>query len=67
MIGKAQRVRTLFVQEAPTKDVGMVINEKLDELSSLADIDVIDIKYTSALDENGYGWHSALIIYKGSE
>jgi hypothetical protein len=67
MMGSANRVRTLFVQEAPTKDVGMVINEKLEELSSIANIDVIDIKYTSALDENGYGWHSALIIYKGAE
>lgn len=67
MLGSANQVRTVFVQEKPDKNLGMVINDMLDELSSLAYIDVIDIKYASANDENGYGWHSALIIYKGAE
>ncbi|WP_036717924.1 sporulation protein Cse60 [Paenibacillus harenae] len=67
MYGSAKRVRTLFVQEKPDKNLSMVINEMLEELASISDVDVIDIKYASANDENGYGWHSALIIYKGSE
>lgn len=64
MYGNANQVRTLFVQEKPDRDLGMVINDKLEEISGIADFDVLDIKYASANDENGYGWHSALIIYK---
>ena len=64
MYGNANQVRTLFVQEKDDKNLGMVINEALEEMSSIADVDVIDIKYTTANNEDGYGWHSALIIYK---
>lgn len=67
MMGSANQVRTLFVQESRIKDLGMMINEKLEELASIAHVDVIDIKYASANDEDGLGWHSALIIYKGAE
>jgi len=66
MYGSASKVRTLFVQEKRDKDLGMVINEALEEMSSIADVDVIDIKYTTSI-EDGYGWPTALIIYKQYE
>ncbi|WP_336774230.1 hypothetical protein [Paenibacillus sp. MMO-58] len=65
-MGNASNIRTIFVQEKPSADLGTVINEQLEELSGIADIEIIDIKFTSFSDEDGVGWHAALIIYKGS-
>lgn len=62
MIGKASEIKTYFAQENSNQNIGQVVNELFD--GHLKDADIIDIKYTSANDEDGYGWHSALIIYK---
>ncbi|OAB26237.1 hypothetical protein PMSD_25995 [Paenibacillus macquariensis subsp. defensor] len=62
MIGKASEIKTYFVQETTDKNLGQVINELFE--GNLKDATIIDIKYVSANNEDGYGWHSALIIYK---
>ncbi|MNT39878.1 hypothetical protein D3C72_1761620 [compost metagenome] len=61
-IGTASEIRTYFAQERSDKNIGQVLNELFD--GHLKDVTIVDIKYTSANDENGYGWHSALIIYR---
>lgn len=67
MLGKASEVRTVWVQESSDKDLGQRINDMLVSMTGHFDPIIIDIKYCSANDENGYGWHSALIIYKEGE
>ncbi|CAM3364854.1 hypothetical protein PALU110988_18745 [Paenibacillus lupini] len=64
-MGNAAHIRTVFVQEQPAKDLGTVVNEKMVELGS--DVEIIDIKFTSFSDEDGVGWHAALIVYKMSD
>ena len=67
MYGSASKIATIFVQEKPGTDLGVLINDELSTLAALADVDIIDIKYASANDEDGCGWYSALIIYKQHE
>lgn len=62
MLGKGEVIRTLFIQETGDKNIGEMVNDALS--GNLSGYTILDIKYTAANDEAGYGWHSALIIYK---
>ena len=61
MLGKAGEIKTILVAEVGGTPFDQTLNR---ELELLQECTVIDIRFTSTPDKEGFAWFNALIIYK---